>query len=99
MITARATYYLIYAALVLVTFFGDKLLKDDKRNIRVLGTVICLIADFAILGFGLYLYLAKGLDQAGFILGSILFIVCILCLLGRHWQNKELDKRRRTNDQ
>ncbi len=99
MITSRSLIYLVYTALILVTFFGDKILQSKKRKTRLIGTIICLLADFGILGFGLYLYLVHNLDQAGFILGSILFIVCILCLLGRRWQNKEADKRDTINNQ
>ncbi|MGP1446089.1 MAG: hypothetical protein ACTTKO_00975 [Candidatus Limimorpha sp.] len=93
MVTFRSLVYLVYAALILVTFLGDKILQSKNRKTRLIGTIVCLIADFGILGFGIYLYLVHNLDQAGFILGSILFIVCILCLLGRRWQNKEADKR------
>jgi uncharacterized membrane protein len=49
--------------------------------------------DLAIFGYGIYLYYAKGEDQTGFVLGGILCGLCLLCLLGRYWQNKELDKR------
>ncbi|MCF0200691.1 MAG: hypothetical protein HUK16_04910 [Bacteroidales bacterium] len=96
MITEKATYYLVYAALVAVTFFADQLLKKtDKRN-RTIGYVVSLVADFAILGFGLYLYFVKGEDQTGFVFGGLIFLLCILCLLGRFWQNKEQDKRRKS---
>lgn len=98
MITEKATYYLIYAVLVAVTFLADQLLKKPEKKNRVLGYVISLVADFAILGYGMYLYFVKGEDQTGFILGSIIFVVCVLCLLGRYWQNKELDKRRRHDE-
>mgnify|MGYP003297535401 CR=1 FL=1 len=95
MITEKATYYLVYAALVAVTFSADQWLKKPEKKYRTLGYAVSLVADFAILGYGMYLYFVKGEDQTGFILGSIIFAVCVLCLLGRYWQNKELDKRRR----
>ena len=95
MITEKATYYLVYAALVAVTFLADQWLKKPEKKYRTLGYAVSLVADFAILGYGMYLYFVKGEDQTGFILGSIIFAVCVLCLLGRYWQNKELDKRRR----
>ena len=98
MITEKATYYLIYAVLVAITFLADQLLKKPEKKNRVLGYVISLVTDFAILGYGMYLYFVKGEDQTGFILGSIIFAVCILCLFGRYWQNKEQDKRRRHDE-
>lgn len=98
MITEKATYYLVYAALVVVTYLGDQLLKKEEKRPRIIGYVVSLLADFAILGYGLYLYLVKGEDQTGFVFGGLIFALCILCLLGRYWQNKELDKRRKTID-
>ena len=94
MITEKATYYLVYAALVAITFVIDNLLlkKTDKTN-RTIGYILSIIVDLAIFGYGIYLYLAKGEDQTGFVLGGILCGLCLLCLLGRYWQNKELDKR------
>ena len=94
MITEKATYYLVYAALVAVTFLIDNMLlrKDGKTN-RIIGYVLSIIVDLAIFGYGIYLYYAKGEDQTGFVLGGILCGICLLCLLGRYWQNKELDKR------
>jgi len=94
MITEKATYYLVYAALVVVTFLLDNLLlkKTDKTN-RTIGYILSIIVDLAIFGYGIYLYIAKGEDQTGFVLGGILCGLCLLCLLGRYWQNKELDKR------
>ena len=95
MITEKATYYLVYAALVLVTFLADNyLLKKTDKTSRTIGYVISIIADLAIFGYGFYLYKAKGEDQTGFVLGSILCVLCLLCLLGRFWQNKEADKKR-----
>lgn len=95
MITEKATYYLVYAALVAITFAADQLLKKTDKKNRIIGYVISIIADLAMFGFGIYLYYAKGEDQTGFILGGILCLVCLLMLLGRYWQNKEADKRRR----
>ena len=92
MITEKATYYLVYAALVVVTFLLDNLLlkKTDKTS-RTIGYILSIIVDLAIFGYGIYLYI---LDiQTGFVLGGILCGLCLLCLLGRYWQNKELDKR------
>ena len=91
MITEKATYYLVYAALVALTFVLDNLLlkKTDKTN-RTIGYILSIIVDLAIFGYGIYLYKVKGEDQTGFVLGGIL---CGVCLLGRYWQNKELDKR------
>ena len=96
MITEKATYFLVYAALVLVSFLLDNMLlkKPDKIN-RTIGYVLSVIVDLAIFGYGIYLYLAKGEDQTGFVLGGVLCGVCLLCLLGRYWQNKEQDKRRK----
>ena len=95
MITEKATYYLVYAGLIVVTFLLDNLLlkKEDKTS-RVIGYVLSIIVDLAIFGFGIYLYYAKGEDQTGFVLGGILCGLCLLCLLGRYWQNKEQDKKR-----
>lgn len=95
MITEKATYYLVYAALVAVTFAADQLLKKTDKRSRLLGYVISIVVDLAMFGFGIYLYLAKGEDQTGFVLGGILCLVCLLMLLGRYWQNKETDKRRK----
>lgn len=95
MITEKATYYLVYAALVAVTFFADQLLKKQEKGNRIVGYVVSLLADFSILAYGMYLYFVKGEDQTGFVFGTIIFVVCLLCLLGRYWQNKELDKRRK----
>lgn len=96
MITEKATYYLVYAALVFVTFLLDNLLlkKIDKTG-RTIGYILSIIVDLAIFGYGIYLYLAKGEDQTGFVLGGILCGLCLLCLLGRYWQNKEQDKKAR----
>ena len=96
MITEKATYYLVYAALVAITFVIDNmLLKKTDRVSRIIGYVLSIIFDLAMFGFGIYLYYAKGEDQTGFVLGGILCGICLLCLLGRYWQNKELDKRKR----
>ncbi len=95
MITEKATYYLVYAALVAITFAADQLLKKTDKKNRIIGYVISIIADLGMFGFGIYLYYAKGEDQTGFVLGGILCLVCLLMLLGRYWQNKEADKRRR----
>ena len=94
MITEKATYYLVYAALVPITFVIDNFLlkKTDKTN-RTIGYILSIIVDLGIFGYGIYLYIAKGEDQTGFVLGGILCGLCLLCLLGRYWQNKELDKR------
>ena len=105
MITSRSLIYLIYAALVLFTFFGDRLLKKTDRKSRTLGYIICIIGDLGILGYGLYLYFKyketnyEIASQTGFVLGGILFGVCVLCLLGRYWQNKEIDKRRKQDQE
>ena len=94
MITEKATYYLVYAALVAVSFIIDNvLLKKTDKNSRLLGYILSLIVDLGIFGYGIYLYTVKGEDQTGFVLGGVLCGVCLLCLLGRYWQNKELDKR------
>lgn len=95
MITEKATYYLVYFALVIVTILTDNYLlkKTDKTN-RIIGYIISIIADLAIFGYGIYLYKAKGEDQTGFVLGGVLCGLCLLCLLGRYWQNKEADKKR-----
>ncbi len=94
MITEKATYYLVYAALVLVSFLIDNmLLKKTDKTSRVIGYVLSVIVDLAIFGYGIFLYKAKGEDQTGFVLGGILCGVCLLCLLGRYWQNKEQDKK------
>ena len=96
MITEKATYYLVYGALVLVTFLADNyLLKKTDKTSRTNGYVLSIIVDLAIFGFGIYLYKVKGEDQTGFVLGGILCGLCLLCLLGRYWQNKEQDKRRK----
>ena len=100
-IKERAYIYMIYAALVLFTYFGDRILKKSERKYRIIGYLMCIIGDLGILACGLSVYfLYKEIDyeiasQTGFVLGGILFGVCVLCLLGRYWQNKELDKRRR----
>jgi len=100
MITEKATYYLVYAALVVVTFLIDNLLlkKTDKTS-RTIGYILSIIVDLGIFGYGIYLYLAKGEDQTGFVLGGVLCGLCLLCLLGRYWQNKEQDKKNRRRDE
>ena len=100
MITEKATYYLVYAALVVVTFLIDNLLlkKTDKTS-RIVGYILSIIVDLGIFGYGIYLYLAKGEDQTGFVLGGVLCGLCLLCLLGRYWQNKEQDKKNRRRDE
>ena len=96
MITEKATYYLVYAALIVVTFLLDNmLLKKTDKTSRVIGYVLSIIVDLAIFGYGIYLYFAKGEDQTGFVLGGVLCGICLLCLAGRYWQNKELDKRKK----
>ena len=95
MITEKATYYLVYAALVAITFAADQLLKKTDKKNRIIGYVISIVADLAMFGFGIYLYYAKGESQTGFVLGGFLCLLCLLMLLGRYWQNKEADKRRR----
>ena len=96
MITEKATYYLVYAALVVLTFVIDMmLLKKTNKTSRTVGYILSIIVDLGIFGYGIYLYLAKGEDQTGFVLGGVLCGICLLCLLGRYWQNKELDKRRK----
>lgn len=95
MITEKATYYLVYAALVALTFVIDMtLLKKLDKTSRKIGYILSIILDLGIFGFGIYLYYAKGEDQTGFVLGGILCGLCLLCLLGRYWQNKEIDKKR-----
>ena len=100
MITEKATYYLVYAALVVVTFLLDNMLlrKPDKTN-RTIGYILSIIVDLAIFGYGIYLYVAKGESQNGFVLGGVLCGVCLLCLAGRYWQNKELDKRNKNKNE
>ena len=95
MITEKATYYLVYAGLVVITFVIDNLLlkKTDKTN-RTIGYILSIIVDLAIFGYVIYLYKDKGEDQTGFVLGGVLCGICLLCLLGRYWQNKEQDKRK-----
>ena len=96
MITEKATYFLVYAALVAVTFVIDNvLLKKTDRTSRVIGYVLSIIVDLGIFGYGIYLYKVKGEDQTGFVLGGVLCGLCLLCLAGRYWQNKEQDKRRK----
>ena len=105
MFTSRSTIYLIYAVLVLFTFFGDKLLKKTDKRSRTLGYLVCIIGDLGILGNGLWTYFKyketnyEIASQTGFVLGGIIFGVCVLCLLGRYWQNKELDKRRKQDQE
>ena len=96
MITEKATYYLIYALMVAVTFVIDNLMlkKTDKTN-RTIGYILSIIIDLGIFGYGIYLYKAKGEDQTGFVLGGILCGICLLCLAGRYWQNREEDKKRK----
>ena len=95
MITEKATYYLLYAALAAIFYVIDNLLlkKTDKTS-RIVGYILSIIVDLAIFGYGIYLYVVKGEDQTGFVLGGILCGICLLCLLGRYWQNKEADKKR-----
>lgn len=101
MITSRSIIYLIYAGLVLFTFFGDRLLKKTDKTSRTIGYAVCILGDLGILGYGLWLYFHyketnyEVASQTGFVMGGILFGVCVLCLLGRFWQNKENDKRRK----
>ncbi len=101
MFTSRSLIYLIYALLVLFTFFGDRLLKKTEKKPRTWGYLICILGDLGLLGYGLYIYFKyketnyEIASQTGFVLGGILFGVCVFCLLGRYWQNKELDKRRK----
>ena len=105
MITSRSIIYLIYAALVLFTFLGDRLLKKTDKQSRTLGYLICIIGDLGILGYGLWLYFKyketnyEIAPQTGFVMGGILFGVCVLCLLGRYWQNKELDRRKEHDEE
>lgn len=95
MITEKAVYYLVYAALVVVFFLADSFLlkKEDKKS-RTIGYVVSFVSALAMLGYGLYLYKAKGEEQTGFVLGGLVCGVCLLCLLGRFWENKEKDKRK-----
>ena len=105
MITSRSTIYLVYAVLVLFTFFGDKLLKKTDKRSRLLGYLVCIIGDLGILGYGLWVFSHyketnyEIASQTGFVMGGIIFGVCVLCLLGRYWQNKEIDKRRKTESE
>ena len=56
MITEKATYYLVYAALVVVTFLLDNLLlKKEDKTLRIVGYVLSIITDLAIFGYGIYL--------------------------------------------
>ena len=101
MFTERSIIYLIYIALVLFTFFGDRLLKKEEYIYRILGYIICIIGDLGILANGLWTYFKyketnyEIASQTGFVLGGLLFGVCVLCLLGRFWQNREADKKRK----
>ncbi len=89
-------YYLIYGVLVAITFVIDNvLLKKTDKTSRTIGYILSIIVDLGIFVYGIYLYKAKGEDQTGFVLGGILCGICLLCLLGRYWQNKEADKRRK----
>ena len=105
MFTSRSTIYLIYAALVLCTFFGDKLLKKTDKTSRFLGYLVCIIGDLGILANGLWVYFHyketnyEIASQTGFVMGGIIFGVCVLCLLGRYWQNKDIDKRRKQDQE
>ena len=100
MITEKATYYLVYAGLVVITFLLDNhLLKNTDKTSRTIGYVLSIIVDLAIFGYGIYLYKVKGEDQTGFVLGGIICGLCLLCLLGRYWQNKEADKRNGRRDE
>lgn len=105
MITSRASIYLVYAVLVLFTFFGDKLLKKTDKTSRILGYLVCIIGDLSILGYGLWVYFHyketnyEIASQTGFVMGGIIFGVCVLCLLGRYWQNKDIDKRRKQDQE
>lgn len=92
----RASVYLVYAALVVITFLCDRWMGHENKKIRTTAFAIAIIGDLAILAYGLYLYLEHQMDQTGFILGSILFIICILCLMGRVWQNRESDRRKKS---
>ena len=95
-ITPKALYYLVYAILVALTFGIDNLLlKKTGKTSRVIGYILSVLVDLSIFGYGIYLYLAKGEDQTGFVWGGILCGICLLCLLGRYWQNKEADKKRK----
>ena len=95
MITEKAIYYLVYAVMVVITFVIDMmLLKKTDKTSRTIGYILSIIVDLAMFGFGIWLYKVKGESQAGFVLGGILCGVCLLCLLGRYWQNKEADKKR-----
>lgn len=99
MITEKATYYLVYTALIVITFVIDMmLLKKPNRTSRIVGYILSIIVDLAIFGYGIYLYVAKGESQTGFVLGGILCGVCLLCLAGRYWQNKEMDKKNRNEE-
>ena len=104
MFTQRSTIYLIYAVLVLCTFLGDKLLKKTDKRSRTLGYLVCIIGDLGILANGLWTYFKykdtnyEIASQTGFVLGGIIFGVCVLCLLGRYWQNKDIDKRRKDEE-
>ena len=85
MITEKATYYLVYAALVIVTFLLDNmLLKKTDKTSRTIGYVLSIIVDLAIFGYGIYLYYAKGEDQTGFVLGGLICGLCLLCLTERY---------------
>ena len=94
-IADKGIYYLVYGLLVAITFVIDNvLLKKEDKTSRTIGYILSIIVDLSIFGYGIYLYLAKGENQTGFVLGGVLCGICLLCLLGRYWQNKEQDKRR-----
>ena len=54
MITEKATYYLVYAALVALTFVIDMtLLKKLDKTSRTIGYILSIILDLGIFGFGI----------------------------------------------
>ena len=72
-IADKGIYYLVYGVLVAVTFLLDNLLlKKTNKTSRIIGYILSIIVDLGIFGYGIYLYLAKGEDQTGFVLGGIL---------------------------
>ena len=78
---------------------------NTDRQSRILGYLVCIIGDLGILGYGLWVFFhyretdPEVASQTGFVLGGIIFGVCALCLLGRYWQNRDIDKQRKSESE